>query len=203
MKASILGCALLLASGGAWAQTRPEPAHTTLEAGRVEHGASVYLLDAELTDQDGRKVKLADFRGQPVLISMFYGYCPYACPMLMTKLKRLEAALTPEARTSVRVVLVSLDPARDTPESLKKLAGAHGLDASRWRLLWTREENVQELAAVLGIKYRALPNGQMNHSSVITLLDREGLIDQRLDGLDSETDALVSRLNALSKRAAR
>lgn len=203
MKTSILGCALLLASGGAWAQPRPEPAHTTLEAGRVEHGASLYLLDAELTDQDGRKVKLADFRGQPVLISMFYGYCPYACPMLMAKLKRLEAALTPEARASVRVVLVSLDPARDTPESLKKLAQAHGVDASRWRLLWTREENVQELAAVLGIKYRALPNGQMNHSSVITLLDREGTIDQRLDGLDQEADALVSRLNALSPRTAR
>jgi protein SCO1/2 len=203
MKASILGCALLLASGGAWAQTRQEPAHTTLEAGRVEHGASLYLLDAELTDQDGRKVKLADFRGQPVLISMFYGYCPYACPMLMAKLKRLEAALSPEARASVRVVLVSLDPARDTPESLKKLARAHGVDSSRWHLLWTREENVQELAAVLGIKYRALPNGEMNHSSVITLLGREGTIDQRLDGLEQDTDALVSRLNALSTRTAR
>jgi protein SCO1/2 len=120
-----------------------------------------------------------------------------------SKLKRLEAALTPEARASVRVVLVSLDPARDTPESLKKLAQAHGVDPSRWRLLWTREENVQELAAVLGIKYRALPNGEMNHSSVITLLDREGTIDQRLDGLGQETDALVSRLNALATQAPR
>jgi hypothetical protein len=43
----------------------------------------------------------------------------------------------------------------------------------------------------------------MNHSSVITLLDREGTIDQRLDGLDPEMDALVSRLNALATRTPR
>jgi protein SCO1 len=202
MKTSILGCALLLASGGAWAQTR-QPAHTTLEAGQVDPGSSVYQLDTELTDQNGQKVKLATFRGKPVLITMFYGYCPHACPMLMAKLKRIEATLTPEARASLRVVLVSLDPKRDTPESLKKLAQVHGVDGSRWSLLWTREENVQEIAAVLGIKYRALPNGEMNHSSLITLLDREGVIDQRFDGLDNEMDAVVSRLNALAKQTSR
>jgi protein SCO1/2 len=134
---------------------------------------------------------------------MFYGNCPYACPLLFSRLKRIQAALTPQARARLRVVLVSLDPEHDTPESLQKLAQAHGLDSSRWRLLRTGEDSVREVAAVLGIKYRPLKDGQMNHSTVITLLDKEGAIDMRVEGAESEAGALVARLNALPPRGSR
>lgn len=196
MRWKALGCALLL-SGGALAQEKA-PGHATLEAGRAQLGLSLYQLDARLTDQDGHEVTLASFRGQPVLLSMFYGTCPYACPLLMSRLKKLEASLPPEVRAKTKVVLVSLDPEHDTPESLNKLAKAHGVDAARWRLLRTSEEHVREVAAVLGIKYRPLKEGGMNHSSVITVLNKEGVIDTRLEGAEAATDALAARLVALA-----
>lgn len=196
MRWKALGCALLL-SGSAPAQEKA-PGHATLEAGRAQLGLSLYQLDARLTDQDGHEVTLASFRGQPVLLSMFYGTCPYACPLLMSRLKKLEASLPPEVRAKTKVVLVSLDPEHDTPESLNKLAKAHGVDAARWRLLRTSEEHVREVAAVLGIKYRPLKEGGMNHSSVITVLNKEGVIDTRLEGAEAATDALAARLVALA-----
>lgn len=199
MRVPVLGCALLLLfAEAAVAEDKPAKAHTTLEAGPARMGLSLYQLDTRLTDQDGKAVKLGDYRGQPVIISMFYGTCPYACPLLMSRIKRLEAALAPEVRAQVRVVLVSLDPEHDTPESLKKLAKAHGLDEARWRLLRTEEEYVPEVAAVLGIKYRPLREGGMNHSSVLTLLDRDGVMELRVEGPEASTDGLVARLTELA-----
>ncbi|MBZ4421612.1 SCO family protein [Myxococcus sp. RHSTA-1-4] len=159
---------------------------------------SLYQLKTDFTDQDGQAVRLEDFRGQPVLLSMFYGTCPLACPLLFARLKRIAAGMTPEARARVRIVLVSLDPARDTPEAMTRLVRTHGVDPERWRLLRTDEAGVRDVAAVLGIRYRTVPGGGMNHESVITLLDAEGVIDTRLAGPDAPLEGLQERLTALT-----
>jgi protein SCO1/2 len=157
---------------------------------------SVYELSASLVDQDGARVGLDLFRGHPVLISMFYTTCPDACPLLIADLKRIERELPAARRAALRVVLVSLDPKRDTPGALRGLARAHGLDTSRWRLLCAPDDTVREIAAVLGIRYRQLPEGGFNHSSVITLLDPAGVVLARVEGLGQPTDALREALRA-------
>lgn len=169
--------------------------HATLPAAEVALSAdSIYQLDGVFTDQDGRQLRLADLRGKPVLVSMFYASCPHACPMLISDIKRVEAALPPEVREQLQVVLVTFDPARDTPASLKALREAHQVDARRWRMLRTDPARVQELAAVLGIKYRFAPGGAINHSTVIALLDENGAIVERLEGLRQPEAPIVARL---------
>ena len=157
---------------------------------------SVYELSASLVDQDGKTVRLDLFRGHPVLISMFYTSCRDACPLLVADLKRIERGLPASTRADLRVVLVSLDPEHDTPEALRALARAHGLDTSRWRLLRAPDDTVRDVAAVLGIRYRRLPDGGFNHSSVITLLDSSGVILTRVEGLGQPTDAVRESLRA-------
>jgi protein SCO1/2 len=157
---------------------------------------SIYELAESLVDQDGRKVGLDLFRGHPVLISMFYSTCRDACPLLIADLRRIERELPASTRADLRVVLVSIDPGHDTPEALRALARAHGLDTSRWRLLGAPDDTVREVAAVLGIRYRRLPDGSFNHSSVITLLDRSGVILARVEGLGQPIDALQESLRA-------
>ena len=164
-------------------------------------GDSTYQLSYELTDHDGARVKLASFRGEPVLLTMFYGTCKSACPMLIADLKRVEKAIPAELRGKVRVLLVSFDPDRDTPASLKALGAAHQVDLSRWRFLVATPDAVRDLAAVLGIKYRFTPDGEINHSSVITLLDREGRIVHQLDGLRQSEAPLVAKLHDLRPAA--
>jgi protein SCO1/2 len=158
---------------------------------------SIYELPASLVDQDGRPVGLDLFRGHPVLITMFYTSCRDACPMLVADLKRFERELSPRGRADLRIVLVSLDAERDTPEALRRLAAAHDLDTARWRLLRASEDTVREIAAVLGIHYRRLPDGTFNHSSVITLVDARGVALARVEGLGQPLEVFRERLHAL------
>jgi protein SCO1/2 len=91
---------------------------------------------------------------------------------------------------------VSFDPEHDTAGVLEELARAHGLDSSRWRLLRGSHDTVREVAAVLGIRYRRLPDGGFNHSSVITLLDASGVVLARVEGLGQPLDVFRERLKA-------
>jgi len=137
-------------------------------------GDSVYQLSLALTDQGGTPAALERYRGKPVLISMFYGSCPHVCPMLIATIQRYERELPEAQRKKLRVLMVSIDPARDTPAKLTEVAARHRVDLARWTLARTDAASVRKLAAVLNIQYRQLPDGEFNHSTVITLLDAEG-----------------------------
>ena len=147
-------------------------------------------------DQDGRKVTLAKLaRGRPVMITMLYGSCPAACPLLVSRMKRIERKLPETVRRELRVILVSFDPLRDTVGSLKKLQLAHGVDAARWSFLRTDDRDaVRELAAVLGVKYRFLKDGAINHSSVIIYADGGGVIRARMGSLDQPDETILDRV---------
>ncbi|MBF5045719.1 MULTISPECIES: SCO family protein [Myxococcaceae] len=198
MKTALLA---LLVSLSSLASPPPGPSHETLPAAApATESGSLYQLQARLEGSDGKVLALDAFRGQPVLISLFYGRCPAACPMLIAQLKRIEKALSPEARAQTHVVLVSLDPQQDTREILAGLTKAHRLDASRWHLVRTDEGKVQELAAVLGVRYRKLASGMINHSTVVTLLDRGGNPVARVDGLNQPLEDIVAATEAVAKQ---
>ena len=175
----------------------PVSSHAELAATPVRQAASIYDLSLGLTDQDGRAFGLDVFRGHPVVISMFYASCPYACPTLISDIQRFERKLEPEVRSQVCVLLVSFDSERDTPEQLKKLALERKVDSSRWKLARASDDQVRELAAVLGLKYRRLEGGGFNHSSAIALLDARGLIAERVEGLSQPVESLVGRVQTL------
>ena len=140
---------------------------------------SIYQLPAVLTDTAGKSHPLDAYRGQPVLVTMFYGSCPAACPLLIDTLRATERALAGNDRAAVRVLMISIDPERDTPAALAELAKSRHIDTSRWQLASTDAATVRKLAAVLNVQYRKLPDGGYNHTSVITLLDAQGQIVQR------------------------
>ena len=137
-------------------------------------GDSIYRLHVSLVDQESRATTLDRNRGHATLVTMFYTSCPNVCPLLLAAIQRLEAALLPAERVRLRVLVVSFDPERDTPQALKAVAARHGVDVGRWTLARAAQPQVRELAAVLDIRYRRLPNGEFNHSSIIELLDPEG-----------------------------
>jgi protein SCO1/2 len=140
---------------------------------------SIYQLPVKLTDQQGRSIALADGRGHPVLVSMFYTSCEFVCPMLVEALADTEAKLTPQERGMLTVLLVTFDPARDTVAVLKKTA-----------------EQRQ-----LGVQYRALPNGDYNHTTSLILLDAEGRIAGRSSQLGNAEPAFVQLVKAAAQAA--
>jgi protein SCO1/2 len=190
---------LLVAALALPAAASAADAHENLPAGEaVQTGDSIYLLGGKWETHDGKSISLESFQGRPVLISMFYATCPHACPMLISDLKRVEKAVPEALRKDLQVVLVTFDPDRDTGAKMKALLTAHGVDQSRWTMLRVEPEKVQEMAAVLGIKYRFAKDGQINHSTVITLLDAKGAIVERIEGLRQPEAPLVEKLKSLS-----
>lgn len=135
---------------------------------------SIYRLDAPLSDQAGKTFVLADRRGRPMLISMFYTNCPYMCPLIIDSAKGIERMLTAAERAQMQIVLVSLDPVRDDTTALQALATQRQLDPARWALARTDADHVRTLAAVLGVRYRALADGEFNHTGALILLDADG-----------------------------
>lgn len=163
----------------------PAPAH----AGT---GPSLYELAIPLASASGARIALDVDRGHPTLISMFYGSCTAACPLLIRTIGTTLDQLSPAVRGDVRVVLVSFDAARDTPERLRELVQMHHLD-ERWTLAAASDADARTLAAVLGVRYRAVAGGQFFHTSAIVALDRDGRAMARMDGL-GDTSALVEAL---------
>jgi len=151
-------------------------AQTAAAAAAPLPGNSVYQFSPVMTDQDGRHFALADKRGKPVLVSMFYNSCQFVCPMLIDTLRDTEAALNQEQRKNLSVLLVTFDPARDDVATLKGIATKRDLDLTHWTLARTDAASVRKIAAVLGIQYRRLPNGDYNHTTALILLDAEGRI---------------------------
>ncbi|MBI4411960.1 MAG: SCO family protein [Deltaproteobacteria bacterium] len=157
--------------------------------------ASIYAGGWELTDQDGTKTPLDVFKGSPVIITMFYSSCPYSCPLLIESIKnKIEKKTSPSVRKNLRVLLITFDPTRDTPEKLKKLASEKSIDLTRWKLLTAKEDVVRDIAAVLQVKYRPLPGGDFSHSSIIALLNPDGVITARVDGLNQPFEPIVEKL---------
>lgn len=140
---------------------------------------SVYQLDVKLTDQDGASWPLASRRGHVQLVSMFYSSCTMVCPMIVDTMKLTRNSVDEADRDGLRLLLISFDPARDDVTVLKHYAERRKLDAGSWTLARAEPAATRQLAALLGVQYRPLPDGDFNHSSELLLLDREGRIVAR------------------------
>jgi protein SCO1/2 len=194
---AVAACREASSEGTPEASPNPSASASDDAAAPPRNDRSIYALSMSLTDQEGRTVGLDVFRGKPVFIGMFYGSCPSACPLLISTIRRAMSELDASTDAEVRVLLVSFDPERDTPGSLRAIVAQRGLDA-RWKLASAPEDQVRDLAAVLGIQYRRLPDGSFNHTSSIVLLDRRGAIDTRIDDTSQPLEPLVQRARALA-----
>lgn len=151
-------------------------------------GDSAYRLADTYTDQAGNDFQLADGRGRARLVAMFYTSCRYVCPLIIDSAKGVEHALSPAERARLGVLLVSLDPARDDVAALRSVFDKRRLDPARWTLARTEAPGVRKLAAVLGVRYRALADGEFNHTSALVLLDCDGRVLARTEKLGSVPD---------------
>lgn len=176
-------------------------ATATAADGAAPSGASIYQLATPLTDTAGQRFALRDMAGEPLLVTMFYGDCHSACPIVIETLKRTVTALGPDGKR-LRVLLISLAPTRDTPKSLAMLAHMQNLDTGQYRLAVAQNDSdTRMLAAALNIRYRALDNGEINHTKRIALLNTTGTVLADSTRLDVEPDpAFLKQIVAALKR---
>jgi len=148
---------------------------------------SLYQADAAFTDDAGRNFRLGELRGRPVVLTMFFASCGYACPLLAADMEAIRARLPAEVRERAAFVLVSFDTARDTPTALAAFRAQRGFDAG-WTLLHGSSDAVRELAALLGVKYKQEAGGGFAHSNLVTILNAQGEIVHQRNGLKGGLD---------------
>ena len=136
-------------------------------------GDSLYQLDARAVDAHGRPLQWSDLAGRPQLVSMFYANCHLMCPLIIENAKAVQKQLPAASGARLGVAMVSLDPQRDTPAALGRVARDHRVPEG-WRFLRPANDDVRALASVLDVRYRFREDGSINHTSVLVLLDAQG-----------------------------
>ncbi len=169
----------------------------TVEAPAAFTDKSIYQTESAWTTDQGKQLKLSELRGRPQVVAMFFASCQFACPILVNDMKRLESSLPAELRSRIGFTLVSFDTERDTPSALAEYRKAHALTKDRWTLLRGSPDDVLELAALLGVKYKADANGQFAHSNIITILNANGEIVYQQIGLNQDIQKARQTLQQL------
>jgi protein SCO1/2 len=134
------------------------------------------LPDFALVDQDGQPVDRTVFEGQWDLVFFGFTHCPDICPATMTVLGQAKRELEAEGRQPLpRVVLVSVDPERDTPEAMARYVAYFG-DGN---LGLTGElDELGKLTNALGIFFQKAGSDDgaygVDHSTVVLVIDPQG-----------------------------
>ena len=173
--------------------------HTTMNAAEVSHSQSVYQVDASWNSHQNTQLQLSELQGQPVIMSMIYGSCTTACPVLVHDVKRLFTSLDNDTQKQVKLVIVSFDTDRDTPEALAEYVKQYQLSNDNWLFLNGSEQDIRTLATVLGVRYRQRPDGDFDHSNLITILDKQGVIAERIEGLSQPMEKPATMVTKLAK----
>lgn len=172
-----------------------EPGKKEIKALGPLPDGSVYQAEATFTDQHGQETKWGSFRGKPVVAAMVFTNCQFACPAITQDIKSIQQRTEGDAQP-VQFLLISFDTQRDTAETLQEFAEEMELDEN-WTLLHGSEADVRQLSMLLDVSYKDVGGGLFSHDNVITLLNANGEIVARSEGLGNENDDLLKKLKAL------
>jgi cytochrome oxidase Cu insertion factor (SCO1/SenC/PrrC family) len=143
-----------------------------------------------LVDQHGRRASLAELGG-PAIVTFAFGHCATVCPVIVNDLR---AARGRAGRDDVPLVVVTLDPWRDTPERLPTLAASWHL-APHDRALSGGIAEVNAALDALGIaRRRNERTGDVDHATTLFIVGRDGQIEWRGDGGVAGVEAILERL---------
>jgi protein SCO1/2 len=133
--------------------------------------------DFALTDQAGKPLRSADLKGKVLLVGFVFTTCNGSCPATTHRMGLVQREL--QARgvlkgDGVRLVSITLDPKRDTPEVLRGYMRLYDADPGSWSFLTGPVAEVEKVVAAWGMWAKPAANGQLDHPSRVFLVDRRG-----------------------------
>ena len=157
-------------------------------------GDSIYQVGGEWQNRDARLVGLNELVVKRQVITMIYTHCEHVCPVIVASMKLIEQSLPAPVLAETGFVLVSFTPETDTPEVMKDFADKNNLDPDKWTLLRGTDDQVRQMAMVLGVKYQVLEDNEVNHSNLITVLDSEGRLSYQGSGAMSNASLIAAQI---------
>ena len=170
--------------------TENVPIGNTTELQRYEIGG-----EFELTNQRGERTRLSDLAGRALVMFFGYTYCPDICPATLARVREVKAALPPQDAARFTGVLVSVDPARDSPQRLGQYVEFFDPDFVG---LTGSDDELEDMARRYGAQFM-IPEGQseegylVNHTSIAYLIDPAGHVRALYYG-DESIDAIAENV---------
>ena len=158
--------------------------------------------DARLS-RIGPRLSLRDLRGKVVAVTFVYASCADTCPLLTAKMAALQAKLGPEFGPRVFFASVTVDPERDTPEVLRRYARAHGANPAGWAFLTGSAAEIQDVERRYGVYARKNPHGDVDHTFLTSLIDRDGVLRVQYLGVRFDPDELLGDVQSLLREMGR
>lgn len=169
--ALILGVAVKIAFDQRKASFSPEQ----IDAGIILLPQSRAIPALQMTDQDGQPVSLDQLKGKWTLLFFGYTFCPDICPTTLAQLRQIKAQLPKSTVARMQVILVSVDPQRDTPAKLKEYLGYFDKD---FRGFNAPVSVLESFAKAVSMPYvepdTSKPNYTVSHSGNLALLGPDG-----------------------------
>lgn len=162
---------LFLLSGGAFAQTMVP--------------INEKVPNFSLTDHRGDSVSFSDLKGKTVLITFLYTTCPFPdkCPMLKKKLVDIQSVVAkfPESQEKLAVLAVTLDPEKDTVESLGPYVKSQKMNKDYFHYLTGTKEDIYKVASLFGVVFWE-DKGVIDHNMNTVVIDSEGYVRRYFPG---------------------
>jgi protein SCO1 len=156
--------------------------------------------DFTLQNLDGKNVTLKDTDGKVRLVYFYYASCPDVCPATTYLLSQVQDKLKEKKAfgTKTAIYSITFDPVKDTTEALKEFSDRFHADLSGWYFLRGDETYSLELAKKWEIGVFRGENGDLTHTNVIFLVDKNGQIRHYYNPNDLDLDAATIARDMLS-----
>jgi len=157
---------------------------------------SLYGLDIQIQTSAGTQISLASAADRPRIATLFYTSCPVTCPLTIATMQSIDSQLTPQQRNRLGMLMVSFDPANDSPQALAQLENSHGIDTDRWLVGRTSPHQLKQLAAALDQHVVPLADGSFDHRGSLVLLDATGRILARTEKMGAPDPAFLQAVRS-------
>lgn len=156
----------------------PPPAATP-KPWEAELAVGSQMSDFTLTNQWGKTISLADYRGSTLVITFIFTRCPFPvyCPRMNQNFEQVQRTLLAEAPKSAwQLLSISFDPEYDTPERLAAHAKGFNADPARWNFATGTETEIRRMAASLGLAFWK-EGASFNHNLRTAVIGSEGKLE--------------------------
>lgn len=163
--------------------------------------------DFHFIDQSGHPMHLAQFRGEPLLVTFIYSRCPLPdyCPRMSNNFAQIARTLgrsNPAAFAKLRMLSVTLDPEFDDPKTLlaygKSYAGTADPGLKHWSFATGTPQQIRTAAEFFGLSYES-QSGEVIHNLRTTLIDADGKVAALFLGNQWEADDVAAQLAQLQR----
>lgn len=184
-----------------------ESADPSTSSGVSEAKEGDEVPDYQLLNQDGKTIRLHNYRGKALLLTFIYTRCPLPeyCTLMSNNFAEIDRQLQkqPEFYGKTHLLSISIDPEYDTPQVLRSYGAAHteryqDETFSHWEFASGTKDQVKGVAQFFGLRYFA-ENDQIVHGLRTVIINPDGKVTKVYRGNEWKPDEVLKELEAVAK----